>query len=233
MRKPFLHLLLIAMILGCTERVPDDTVTRILAVGDSLLATNSLAGKSVPAVVEQELREPVVDRTVSGASMLYALPISGSAGLSIPKQYRENEWEWVIMNGGGNDLWLGCGCFACDRKLDKLISKNGLKGAIPGMMNRLRKSGAQVVYVGYMRSPGIGSPIEHCRDEGDELERRVQILASLDRGIHFLSLQDLVPEGDRSFHGLDMIHPSVKASTAIGQRVAELIRAQSELSGKR
>lgn len=211
-------------LIGCTESVPDDTVTRILAVGDSLMATNGLSRQAISDVVEAELNEPVVDRSVLGARMLYALPISGSAGLSIPKQYRESEWEWVIMNGGGNDLWLGCGCSACDGKMNKLISQDGRKGAIPGMMNRLRKSGAQVVYVGYLRSPGVGSPIEHCRDEGDELERRVEQLAKLDPGIHFVSLADLVPHGDRTFHSIDMIHPSTKASEAIGQRVAEVIR---------
>ncbi|KIC21731.1 GDSL family lipase, partial [Leisingera sp. ANG-S3] len=34
----------------------------------------------------------------------------------------------------------------------------------------------------------------------------------------------LVPYGDRSYHALDMIHPSVKASSEIGRKVAEIIR---------
>ncbi|MGR3614461.1 MAG: SGNH/GDSL hydrolase family protein [Paracoccaceae bacterium] len=219
---------LVVALFSCTEPVPNDTVTRILAVGDSLLATNGLSGQSIPDVVEMELREPVIDRSVSGASMLYALPISGSAGLSIPKQYREGEWDWVIMNGGGNDLWLGCGCFACDRKMERLISQDGSNGAIPSMIARARRTGAQVIFVGYLRSPGLGSPIEHCRDEGDELERRVQMLSKSDPGLHFLSMADLVPRGDRSFHGIDMIHPSTKASTAIGQRVARYIRERQK-----
>ena len=111
----------------------------------------------------------------------------------------------------------------CDGKLNRLISKDGRKGRIPGFLSELRQSGAQVVYVGYMRSPGRGSLIEHCRDEGDELERRVEKLAALDSGVHFLSLSDLVPEGDASYHALDMIHPSIKGSNAIGQMVANII----------
>ena len=35
---------------------------------------------------------------------------------------------------------------------------------------------------------------------------------------------DLVPEGDASYHAIDMIHPSAKASAAIGGRVAAVIR---------
>ena len=58
----------------------------------------------------------------------------------------------------------------------------------------------------------------------DELEARIARLAASDPGFHFLSLADLVPPGDRSFHAADMIHPSVKASSAIGQGIARIIR---------
>ncbi|MDG1531227.1 MAG: hypothetical protein P8Q99_07715 [Paracoccaceae bacterium] len=48
-------------------------------------------------------------------------------------------------------------------------------------------------------------------------------LASKDEGVFHVSLADLVPHGDRSFHGADMVHPSIKASRAIGLRVADVI----------
>ncbi|WP_259968187.1 SGNH/GDSL hydrolase family protein [Leisingera caerulea] len=194
-------------------------------MGDSLLAWHSLAGKSIPDMVSRELQEPVVDRSVSAARIIYKLPVSGAAGMNIRKQYTSGEWDWVIVNGGGNDLWFGCGCFACDRKMDKLISSDGRSGAIPAMLSDLRATGARIIYVGYLRSPGAGSLIEHCRDEGDELETRITRLAELDAGIFFLSNRDLVPHGDRSHHAPDMIHPSVKASGEIGRKVAEIIRA--------
>ncbi|WP_406648009.1 SGNH/GDSL hydrolase family protein [Aliisedimentitalea scapharcae] len=208
---------------GCGE-VPSETrEARILAVGDSLMATHSMTGRAISNVVEQQLNEEVVDRSVIGARMIYNLPVSGAAGMSIPKQFRTGDWDWVIVNGGGNDLWLGCGCFVCKGKMNKLISEDGRRGTIPGFLYKLRQTGAQVIYVGYLRSPGLGSPIEHCRDEGEELERRIDKLADLDPGVHFLSLADLVPHGDRSFHGIDMIHPSLKASDEIGNRVAAII----------
>ena len=49
-------------------------------------------------------------------------------------------------------------------------------------------------------------------------------MAARDPGVQFLSLADLVPYGDRSYHGIDMIHPSRKASRIIGRMVADLIR---------
>ncbi|MCP5072461.1 MAG: SGNH/GDSL hydrolase family protein [Rhodobacteraceae bacterium] len=193
-------------------------------MGDSMMAFHGAAGRAISDIIEKELNEPVVDRAVLGARVIYHLPISGAAGLSIPQQYRAGNWDWIIVNGGGNDLWLGCGCVVCDRKMDRLIAKDGRSGAIPSMLVKLRRTGAQVIYVGYLRSPGRGSPIEYCRDEGNELERRVYRLVQLDPGLHFVSLADLVPHGDRSYHGIDMIHPSVKGSAAIGRRVADIIR---------
>lgn len=223
--KPVIRLLsvLLLVLSGCGEAPPEDGSARILAMGDSLMAANKVTGKAIANILEDELGEPVVDRSVPGASVLYALPVTGSAGLSIRKQYRPGKWDWIVVNGGGNDLWLGCGCVLCKGKMDKLISEDGRMGAIPGMLSDLRRTGAQVVYVGYLRSPGLGSPIEHCRDEGNELETRIARLAEIDPGLHFVSLADLVPHGDGSYHAIDMIHPSIKASAAIGQRVAAVI----------
>ena len=215
----------LAALVGCTEPVSKDDGSRILMMGDSLLASHSLSGRSVAGVLEQTLGTPVTDRSVMGARMIYRLPISGAAGLNIPKQFRDGNWEHVVINGGGNDLWLWCGCHACDRKLDKLAARDGsAKGEIPSLIGRLRSTGAKVVWVGYLRSPGVGSPIESCKDEGDELERRIAAFAERTEGVTFVSLADMVPHGDRSYHGFDMIHPSVKGSREIARRVAAALR---------
>ncbi|GGA30060.1 SGNH/GDSL hydrolase family protein [Neptunicoccus cionae] len=208
---------------GCTESVSRDSSARILTMGDSMLASHGMSGNAVSDVLEQALGLPVIDRSVMGARIIYHLPISGSAGLNIGKQYRAGDWDWVVLNGGGNDLWLGCGCVVCKNKLDKLARKDGKGGKIPSLITDIRKTGAKVVYVGYLRSPGRGSPIEHCRDEGDELESRIAKFAAYDEGVHMVSLKDMVPYGDRSFHSGDMIHPSRKGSAAIAARVAKVI----------
>lgn len=207
---------------ACTETVSRGSDARILTMGDSLLAANGLSGRSVSDSLEDELKEPVVDRSVAGARVIYKLPLSGSAGLNISKQFRPGKWDWIVLNGGGNDLWLGCGCHRCDQKIEKLITEDGA-GEIPDLILSLRQTGAKVIYVGYLRSPGVPSPIDSCKPIGDELEARLTKFAATDKGVYFVSLQDLVPHGDRSFHGLDMIHPSIKASTAIGKRIASVI----------
>ena len=198
---------------------------RVLVMGDSFMTSNASAKQSFPHVLSDLLQTKVKSKAVTGAMHLYALPITGALGLNISKQYRSGKWDYVVMNGGGNDLWLGCGCGRCTRKMERLISSDGRRGAIPGTVARARRDGAKVIYVGYLRSPGRGSPIEGCKPLGDKLEARIKKLADLDSGITFVSLADMVPHGDSSFHALDMIHPSPKGSAAAARRVLAAIQS--------
>ncbi len=221
-------LLVVALFMaGCAEPVTRADHARILTMGDSLLSWNRATGHSVSDAVEALLQEPVVDRSVPGAHVIYKLPISGSLGMKIANQYRPGPWDWIILNGGGNDLWLGCGCSRCGNRMMRMISDSGRFGSIPDQVRKLRATGARVIYVGYLRSPGVGSLIEHCRDEGEEFEARLARLAALDPGVFFVPVGDMVPHGDRSYHGVDMIHPSTKGSAAIARRIVEVIRTNS------
>lgn len=197
---------------------------RVLFIGDSLMAAHKLSARAISHATSKVIKIQSTDRSFLGARMIYKLPITGSIGLSIPKQYRSGDWDWVVVNGGGNDLVFGCACNRCDRKMNRLVGKNGSGGEIAKLIKKIRSNGSRVVYIGYLRSPGRGSPIESCKDEGIELERRMTSLASKDEGVFHVSLADLVPHGDRSFHGADMVHPSFKASRAIGLLVADVIR---------
>lgn len=221
----FIPVALLALLSACGEPVSSKNPASILAIGDSLLAWNRNSDQAIADEVETLLDRKVVDRSVVGAHVIYELPVSGKLGMKIANQYRPGNWDWVIVNGGGNDLWLGCGCARCDTRMGKLISPDGAQGDIPAMVSQFRSSGARVVYVGYLRSPGFGSPIEHCRDEGNELDKRLAQMAARDAGVFFVPIDDLVPYGDTSFHDFDRIHPSVKGSTEIGKRVAAVIAA--------
>ena len=219
--RVWMVLLAAVMVAGCIESAPKNGPARILAMGDSMFAVHGASGRSMSHQLEARLRQAVVDRSVLGARYLYPLPVSGSLGLRIGSQYVERDWDWVILNGGGNDLWLACGCLLCDAKLDRLVSADGMKGAIVDVVNRARAGGARVLYVGYLRTPGVPSLIDHCARYGDALEARLTRMAERDSGTSYLSLKDLVPEGDRSFHAPDLIHPSHKGSAAIAARIAK------------
>jgi len=178
------------------------------------MAWNRIGQGSIPDVIELATGSELVDR-----SRIASFVMTGG----IERQYIEGDWDWVVVNGGGNDLWLGCGCQKCENTLDKMISSDGTSGRIPSMLASILRDGARILYVGYLRSPGIGSPIDHCADYGNEFERRIEALATAQERITFLSLADLVPFGDRSYHALDMIHPSRKASFDIGYDAAQII----------
>lgn len=222
MRRFLLCLLLLA---GCGEQPASKTTSRIMMLGDSMFASNRLAGESVADRIEDALGEEVVDRSVFGARYFYGLPISGAAGLRLTAQPMAGDWDVIVVNGGGNDLLFGCGCGKCDDVLNRLISPDGRKGAIPAFVKSLRDTGAKVIYVGYLRNPGVNSSIKACGPAGNELDRRLAALDRLDQGMEFLALSDLVPNGDRSFHQEDLVHPSVKGSQAIGQRIARRVAA--------
>ena len=141
------------LLAGCTEAVPRDNSARILAMGDSMLAWHGASRAAVSHNMEDILGEPVIDRSVVGARIFYHLPVSGALGMNISQQYVPGNWDWVVMNGGGNDLWFGCGCTRCDRKLTRMITSDGQGGSVPDLVRQIRASGARVIYVGYLRSP--------------------------------------------------------------------------------
>ena len=228
MPNPLRALLLLFSLLftlsACSERSSSAKGAEIITLGDSLLASNVGDKRAVSNMIEAELGVPVLDRSVIGAQMHYILPISGALGMSIPKQFVPGPWKWVIINGGGNDLWLGCGGILCSGTLERLVAPDGGQGEIASLVRRIRATNARVIYVGYLRSPGFGSPIDHCKSLGDNMEARIERMAAKDDGVTFLSLKDLVPHGDKSYHSADRIHPSEKGSAEVGRRVAAIIR---------
>ncbi|MES2667055.1 MAG: SGNH/GDSL hydrolase family protein [Pseudomonadota bacterium] len=224
----FMALAALLLLFSCGEPVPRDGAAKILLLGDSMMASNRMSGQSVADVIEAGLGREVVDRSVPGARYFYALPISGSAGLNLARQYRPGPWDYVVLNGGGNDLLFGCGCGRCNGVLNRLISPDGRSGAIPALVKTMVGDGARVIYTGYLRNPGVQTVIKSCGPAGNELDRRMQRLAALEPDMQYLLLADLVPYRDRSYHQVDLIHPSVKGSRAIAQRILALMAAPKD-----
>ncbi|NEX47031.1 SGNH/GDSL hydrolase family protein [Pseudotabrizicola algicola] len=228
-----LMLVALAALFGCGEPVAQGSAARILLLGDSMFATNRASNRAVADVLEAELGQEVLDRSVFGARYFHPLPLTGAAGMRLESQYREGDWDWVVMNGGGNDLLLGCGCSLCQGVLNRLVSADGRSGTIPAHVARIRASGARVVYAGYLRNPGMGTPIKHCGPAGNELDRRLALMAGFDAGVTFVPMADLVPYRDTSYHGPDRIHPSVKGSQGIGARLAAVMKSKDRPETKR
>ncbi len=227
-RKLFVCAAMTSLLFGCQDMPSRHPDAKIIAVGDSLMAWNATSGSSIPDIVADSIGAPVVDRTVSAAWLQTQYDAQGRAQTGVQAQFVEGNWDWAIVNGGGNDLMLGCGCSRCDAVLDNMISEDGNRGQIPNFLRRIRTTGTRVIYVGYLRSPELCTPIEHCKAEGDEFEARIARLAQQDEGIIFVSSQDVARPGDASYFSFDLIHPSRKSSRIIGERVAEVIKTQAK-----
>ncbi|MEC8049772.1 MAG: hypothetical protein VX210_03190, partial [Myxococcota bacterium] len=82
----------------------------VLMLGDSLLAWFREEGASVGDVLDASSSFSVANLAVSGSMVL-------EGEESIPSQYVQGDWGWVVFDGGGNDANDLCECGACDEIL--------------------------------------------------------------------------------------------------------------------
>lgn len=209
-------ILSLIQIAGC-GLVPRQSSGEILLIGDSVLAWN---GGTVGNVIASELDREVISRAALGAR-INASGAASLVGLSIPDQLSDGRWEWIVMNGGANDLGA-CGCERCDAVIDGLISSDGSVGDIPDLIARARRTGAQVLWMGYYQAPASQS-FKGCRPGLVEVERRVARYARSHAGVHFVDAEDALDPAIPGLLSSDRTHPSRQGSTIIGRFLARTI----------
>lgn len=219
-----LALILAVVLAGCAAPV-SRSGGDILVIGDSVMAWNRSAGADIGAVVEAELGRDVVNRARLGAQ-LRAGGLASLGGVSIPAQVPDGRWNWIVMNGGANDLGFGCGCTRCDAEIDLLLAPDGSGGAIPDLIRAARATGAQVLWLGYYQAPQSRS-FRGCRPGLVELERRIAAFALAQPGVAFLDAEDVMDPADASLLASDRTHPSARGSAVIGRALASAIRRAS------
>lgn len=199
----------------------------ILAIGDSILKWNAEAKKSIPDVIAQTLNQPVFNGAVSGAHLSHPEPEAAEAGYDIRQQFRQQggqDWDWVVMNGGANDL-----AGECDRDsglLDEMISADGLSGEIPAFVRSVSATGSKVMYVGYYAMPDNARfGFHQCNDEIAAHNARLARMAEALEGVWFVSAGAVVSAQDIAAYDEDLVHPSELGSAQIGGYVAEAVRA--------
>jgi lysophospholipase L1-like esterase len=208
---------------GLTPRQPGGD---ILIIGDSVMAWNRSADADIGRAMEAELERDVVNRAALGAQ-IRAGGLSSLGGLSIPDQLSAGPWNWIVMNGGANDLGFSCGCTRCDGEIDLLISGDATTGAIPDLIARARAQGAKVLWAGYYRAPDTTS-FRGCRPGLVELERRIAIHARTTEGVFFFDTEDVLDPAKPSLLDKDRTHPSVEGSAVIGRFLAREIAQHSK-----
>ena len=129
-------------------------------------------------------------------------------------------FDWVVVNGGANDLGTLCGCRACDEVRDRLISEDGRTGELPTMWEAIReRTGARVVIVGYYE--GVrATRFTGCRDALRSLDARAARFAGRTDWAVFVDAGEVVEGGMLASDG---IHPGPEGSKAIARLVAGVI----------
>ena len=206
--------LALCLLAACGRTASQDA--RVVVAGDSVMAWNSMTGGSVADVLQERLGEPV-----GGVSLSFAQVAGGVGGLNIPTQLDGVQAEWVVLNGGANDLSRNCDCSDCGPVLDRLISDDGTQGAIPALVADLRGRGAQVVWADYYTSPRYAGTA--CEAPYQALEERLSRMAGADDGVTLVDMDDVFSPDDLSLFAFDRTHPSQKGSARIASLVASVL----------
>jgi lysophospholipase L1-like esterase len=214
---------------ACTDATPKGGGD-ILVIGDSVLAWNGRSDQAIPDAMEQQLGRQVINKALPGAKFDNRNSLLGAVGFDIQRQYPGGSWNWVVLNGGANDLGFSdCKCGACRPVVDDLIGPDTMTGSIPGFLTKLRASGAQVLWMGYYKGNGKGS-FEGCRDDLVLLERRIARFAARMEGITFLDSESVIDPTDPTVFAGDNTHPSPKGSALIGAYLSKAISARDARS---
>ena len=215
----------LALILTLSLALPGhaaDAPRTVLVVGDSLLDWHRTKGNAIPQVLARQTGWQVRSRAASGAKM-YLTGAEENPRSVIPAQYEKGAWDWVVINGGANDLLTKCGCSRCEKVISGILSKDGKTGIMADLVKRARGDGAQVVMVGYIGNPRLNL-FSGCRDDVLELVRRQKLLAARDRGVSYFSTRSVVEIKKRASFALDGIHPSQRSTKRIGAYLAHRLK---------
>ena len=210
---------MVAFLAGCAgEGVPADAT--VLAVGDSILAWNREEGASIPEVAGRELDRVVHNVAVSGSW------ITGDEDDAIPAQYVEGSWDWVIADGGANDLNGECECGDCDAVMDTIIAEDARAGEYPVLADRVRAGGARLLVMSYPRlPPGARFGFDRCEAELETLSARQAALAAARDDVFFVDVRPIVDGTDLALFVADQVHPSIAGGEVMGKAVADAISA--------
>ena len=222
--RRFLCLCCVLLIAACAA-APRSQNGDILVIGDSVLAWNRAAGADVGRVIRAELGRDVLSQATLGAQIRPG-GLARLGGLSIPAQLPAGRWNWVVMNGGANDLGFSCGCTRCEDDIDLLISPDARTGAIPDLILTARRQGAQVLWAGYYAAPESRS-FKGCRPGLVELERRIAAFARTQEGVFFLDTEEVFDPNRQDLFANDRTHPSAAGSAVIGRFLAQEIARRS------
>ena len=206
---------------GYCPEIEEMKEANIQLVGDSLFGSDADGCASIAGFMSLKLELRVTDHAIPGATVI------GEDG--IPSQYVSGDWEWTIVDGGGNDAMAYCSegdDEECDEKLDEIITDDN-KGLIPDLINKVKNDGSKVLILGYYNVPE-GSEFEDLILEIEILNDRYKEYAEVNDDVYFISLKDIMsPEETPDYYSDDLVHPSEEGHKVIGEHIVDFITANN------
>ena len=188
----------------------------ILAIGDSIFEWHIWNQKSVPEHLDSDLGT-VYNAALSGAM------ITEEISSGVLNQYKEGDWDWVVMDGGGNDLNDLCLCDDCSEVQDQI------ELAYQDFLQDRIDDGQQVLIWGYYGLPKNAKfGFDECVDDFEELSRRQKKLSEMDDRIVFVDGKEKITGEDKSYFYFDRVHPSKKGTSTIGEQISKAMRDHSD-----
>ena len=188
---------------------------RILGIGDSIFEWNIEEG-SVPEVVGEILGQQAYNNAISGSM------ISTDDEWSIPNQFIAGDWDWVILDGGANDLNDLCQCGEC------ATVHADIETALSGLVSSIRAQDIRVAIWGYYAFPEESEEFSICNENVNILSEMQQTLSANDTGVLWVNGRTKINGEDLQYFDQDLIHPSVSGSRVIGEQIASAIQATAE-----
>ena len=191
----------------------------IQVIGDSVFGSDAERCASIAGFMSLRLELKVTDNAIPGATVI------GEDG--IPSQYEPGNWNWTVIDGGGNDAMAYCSegdDDECDEKLDEIMTDNN-KGLMPDLISKAKNDGSKIIILGYYSVPE-GSEFEDLILEIELLNDRYKEFAEANDDVYFISLKDVMsPEETPDYYSEDLVHPSEEGHQAIGNHIADFITA--------
>ena len=138
---------------------------------------------------------------------------------SIPNQYESGNWDWVIVDGGANDLNELCGCGPCE------TVQADIADAYRSLVESIRSEDIRMVIWGYYGIPSEAPEFGNCNAAIDELSLMQSALADEDDGVFWVNGKVDITGEDLSYYDDDLIHPSLKGSRKIAEQIVEAIES--------
>lgn len=200
----------------------------VLAIGDSILAWHVSEGGSVPDVAGDLSDRAVFHAARPGAHVVGTAEMA-AGGYDIRAQYDavgRTGFEWVIVDGGANDLNDDCACGRCAAIMDEIVSVDARSGELVSLVRRMVGDGSKVLMLGYVSMPHHASfGFDRCAELLAELDRRSALLAESVDGAWFVDGSDAIGPDDLWAFDADLVHPSVDGAEVLGRLVADAMVA--------